>query len=53
MVVFLDVSEVFDEVWREGLQKDYKIKNSFATDLYAVIKSYLLHRTLLDLNMEK
>jgi hypothetical protein len=39
----LDVSQAFGKVWHKGLV--YKIKNSFATDFYAVIRSYLLHRT--------
>jgi hypothetical protein len=43
MAVFLDVLQAFDKVWHEGLL--YKIKNSFPTDLYAVIKSYLLRKT--------
>jgi len=40
--VFLDISQAFDKVWHQGLL--YKIKNSFPTDLYAIIRSYLLHR---------
>jgi len=39
-VVFLDISP---SVWYGGLL--YRIKNSFPIDLYAVIKSYLLHGT--------
>jgi len=42
MVVFFEVSQAF-KIWHDGLF--YKIKNSFPCDLYAVIKSYLLHRT--------
>jgi lysine/ornithine N-monooxygenase len=38
--VFLEVSQAF--VWHQGLL--YKIKNSFSTDFYTVISSYLLHR---------
>jgi len=37
---FRDVSQAFDKLWHQRL--DYKIKNSFPTDLYAIIKSYLL-----------
>jgi len=48
--VFLDVSQAFDKVWHRGLL--YKIKKRFSTDLYSVIRCYLLHRTL-ELNMER
>jgi len=41
--VFLDVSQAFDKVWHRGLF--YKIKKRFLTDLYIIIRSYLLHRT--------
>jgi len=41
--IFLDVSQAFVKIWHRGLL--YKIKNSFPTDLYAIIRSYLLHRT--------
>jgi len=41
--IFLDVSQAFDKVWHRGLL--YKIKKRFPTDLYIIIKSYLLHRT--------
>jgi hypothetical protein len=37
------MSQAFDKVWHQGLL--HKIKNSFSTDLYAIIRSYLLHRT--------
>jgi len=43
IAVFLDVLQAFDKVWHQGLL--YKIKNSFPTDLYAIIRFYLLHRT--------
>jgi hypothetical protein len=49
--VFLDVSQAFDKISHQGLR--HKIKNSFLTDLYAIIRSYLLHRTFKVLNMEK
>jgi len=42
--VFLDVSQAFDKVWHRELL--YKIKNRFSIDVYAIIRSYLLHRTL-------
>jgi len=32
--------QAFDNVWHNGLF--YKIKNSFPSDFYTVIKSYLL-----------
>jgi len=38
----LNVLQAFNKVWHDGLI--YKIKNSFPSDLYAIIKSYLLHR---------
>jgi len=41
--VFLDVSQAFNKIWHRGLL--YKIKKRFPTDLYIVIRSYLLHRT--------
>jgi len=41
--VFLDVSQVFNKVWHQRLL--HKIKKSFLIDFYAIIKSYLLHRT--------
>jgi len=41
--VFLDVSQASDKVWYRGLL--YKIKNRFLTDLYIIIRSYLLHKT--------
>jgi len=40
MAAFLDVSQAFDKVWRAGLF--YKIKGYFPSDLYAIIKLYLL-----------
>jgi hypothetical protein len=43
IAAFLDVSQAFDNVWHQG--QFHKIKNSFPTDLYAIIRSYLLHRT--------
>jgi len=39
--VFLDISQDFD--WHQGLL--YKIKKSFSTDHYIIIRSYLLYRT--------
>jgi len=39
--IFLDISP--DKVWNQKLL--YKIKNSFPTDLYAIIRSYLIYRT--------
>jgi len=39
-VIFLDISQAFDKIWNRGLL--YKIKNRFSTDLYIIIKSYLL-----------
>jgi hypothetical protein len=41
--VFFDVSQAFDKIWHQELF--YKIKNSFPINLYAIIRSYLLHRT--------
>jgi len=41
--VFLDVSQIFGNVWHRGLL--YKIKNRFPTDLCVIIRFYLLHRT--------
>jgi hypothetical protein len=43
IAVFLDVLQIFDEFWHQRLL--HKIKNSFPTDLYAIIRFYLLHRT--------
>jgi len=40
--VFLDVTQASDKIWHQGLL--YKIKNNFPTDLYAIIRSYLLYR---------
>jgi len=40
---FLDVSQAFDKVWHADLL--HKIKSCFPSDLYAIIKSYLLQRT--------
>ncbi|KAH0944411.1 hypothetical protein HN011_009142 [Eciton burchellii] len=40
---FLNVSQAFDKVWYQGLL--HEIKNSFPIDFYAIIRSYLLHRT--------
>jgi len=42
-IVFLDVSQVFDKIWIKVyfINKINKIKNSFPTDLYAIIESYL------------
>jgi len=40
---FLDVSQAFDKVWHAGIL--HKIKSCFPSDLYAIIKSYLLQRT--------
>jgi hypothetical protein len=45
MIVFLNVLQIFNKVWYNGLL--YKIKNSFLFDLYVVIKSYLLYRTFI------
>jgi len=42
--VFSDVSQAFDKVWHQELL--YKIKNSFPTYLYAIMRSPLLHRTV-------
>jgi len=42
-VVFLDVTQASDKIWHQGLL--YKIKNNFPTDLYAIIRSYLLYKT--------
>jgi hypothetical protein len=50
MAVFLDVSQVFDKVWYDGLlykMDYYTTQNHYYTipfDLYIVIKSCLLHR---------
>jgi len=40
---FLDVSQTFHKVWYAGLF--HKIKSCFSSDLYTIIKSYLLQRT--------
>jgi len=42
--IFLDISQAFDKIWYERLF--YKMKNRFPTDLYIIIRSYLIHRTL-------
>jgi transcription initiation factor IIE alpha subunit len=41
--IFLDISQAFDKFWHHGLL--HKIKISFPTDLYAIIRSYLLYKT--------
>jgi len=41
--IFFNVSQAFDKVCHQELL--HKIKNSFLTNLYAIIKSYLLYRT--------
>jgi len=41
--VFLDVSQAFDKIWHQELL--YYIKNSFLTDVYAIIRAYPLHKT--------
>lgn len=43
--VFIDVSQASDKLWHDGLL--HKIKRNLSPDLYAVIKSYLLHKTFL------
>jgi len=40
--IFFNVSQAFEKVWHDRLL--YKIKNCFPSDLYAVIKPYLLYR---------
>jgi hypothetical protein len=32
-------------IFRQGVARLFRIKNSFPSDLYAVIKFYILHRT--------
>jgi len=41
---FLDVLQAIDKVWHAGLL--HKIKSCFPPDLYAIIKLYLLQKTL-------
>ena len=42
---FLDISQVFDKVWHEGVL--YKIKTIFSDSIYKVLKSYLESRYIL------
>jgi len=43
IAIFLDVFQAFDKIWPQGLF--HKIKSSSATDLYAIVRFYLFHRT--------
>jgi len=42
MTAFLDILQAFDKIWYANLL--YKIKSCFPSNLYTIIKSYLLQR---------
>jgi alanine dehydrogenase len=41
-MVFFDIQQAFDKVWHQGLL--YKLKRNIPSQLYLILKSYLLYR---------